>query len=89
MYTPVWIDLHGRKRKTLWLTLIQITVPLGIFCGYVMTALIQRFARWNTAFLVQIIIFVPIFMSIIKFDKNLFLLQNIKRHGSENLRNRS
>jgi predicted MFS family arabinose efflux permease len=38
VYYPVWIDKFGQHRKTLWLTLLQICVPLGIFLGYVMTA---------------------------------------------------
>ena len=38
VYYPVWIDKYGQNRKTLWLTLLQICVPLGIFAGYGITA---------------------------------------------------
>ena len=40
VYYPIWIDKHGGNKKTLWLTLLQICVPLGIFMGYGMTAII-------------------------------------------------
>jgi len=38
VYYPIWIDKFGFKKKTLWLTLLQICVPLGIFAGYGMTS---------------------------------------------------
>ena len=38
VYYPIWIDKHGKDKKTLWLTLLQICVPLGIFMGYHMNA---------------------------------------------------
>lgn len=40
VYYPVWIDKFGQNRKTLWLTLLQVCVPVGIFVGYGMTAVI-------------------------------------------------
>jgi MFS family permease len=40
VYYPIWIDKFGKDKKTLWLTLLQICVPLGIFMGYGMTAII-------------------------------------------------
>ena len=40
IYYPIWIDKHGQDKKTMWLTLLQICVPLGIFMGYGMTAII-------------------------------------------------
>lgn len=40
VYYPIWIDKYGKNRKTLWLTLLQICVPIGIFMGYGMTAVI-------------------------------------------------
>ena len=38
VYYPVWIDKFGCHLKTLWLTLLQICVPVGIFAGYGITA---------------------------------------------------
>ena len=43
VYYPVWIDKFGQEKKTLWLTLLQICVPIGIFTGYGMTAVISSF----------------------------------------------
>lgn len=43
VYYPIWIDKFGFKKKTLWLTLLQICVPLGIFAGYGMTSLVISF----------------------------------------------
>lgn len=40
VYYPIWIDKFGMTKKTLWLTLLQICVPLGIFAGYGLTAVI-------------------------------------------------
>lgn len=40
VYYPIWIDKYGSTKKTMWLTLLQICVPLGIFMGYGMTAII-------------------------------------------------
>jgi hypothetical protein len=38
VYYPVWIDKFGGDKKTLWLTLLQICVPVGIFAGYGITS---------------------------------------------------
>lgn len=40
VYYPIWIDKYGRDKKTMWLTMLQICVPVGIFAGYGMTAVI-------------------------------------------------
>ena len=40
VYYPIWIDKFGGDKKTFWLTLLQICVPVGIFAGYGMTAII-------------------------------------------------
>ena len=40
VYYPVWIDKFGHKYKTLWLTLLQVCVPIGIFAGYGITAVV-------------------------------------------------
>lgn len=43
VYYPIWIDKFGFQKKTLWLTLLQICVPVGIFAGYGMTSLVISF----------------------------------------------
>lgn len=40
VYYPIWIDKYGKDKKTMWLTYLQICVPVGIFVGYGMTAVI-------------------------------------------------
>ena len=40
VYYPIWIDKFGKEKKTFWLTLLQICVPVGIFVGYGITAII-------------------------------------------------
>ena len=40
VYYPIWIDKFGGSKKTMWVTLLQICVPIGIFMGYGMTAIV-------------------------------------------------
>ena len=61
VYFPVWIDKFGEEKATTWLTLLQVGVPLGIFAGYAMTALIiRKFSVWcwlcsgNTRFIYRL-----------------------------------
>ncbi|XP_051912704.1 sphingosine-1-phosphate transporter SPNS2-like [Hippocampus zosterae] len=55
VFFPVWIDLRGGPNKTLWLTCLQVGIPLGIFVGYGMTSFIVGVGwAWQWAFAVQI-----------------------------------
>ena len=55
VYYPIWIDKHGGNHKTMWLTLLQICVPLGIFMGYGMTAIIiSSGAEFKLSFYIQV-----------------------------------
>lgn len=45
VYYPVWIDKFGGDKKTTWITLLQICVPLGIFAGYGLTAVLINFGQ--------------------------------------------
>ena len=55
VYYPVWIDKFGQDKKTLWLTLLQICVPVGIFAGYGMTAAILAVGQeYLLSFYIQI-----------------------------------
>lgn len=55
VYYPVWIDKFGQDKKTLWLTLLQICVPVGIFAGYGMTAAILALGQeYLLSFYIQI-----------------------------------
>lgn len=55
VYYPVWIDKFGGNKKTLWLTLLQICVPVGIFAGYGLTAAILALGHeYLLSFYIQI-----------------------------------
>jgi predicted MFS family arabinose efflux permease len=55
VYYPVWIDKFGQDKKTLWLTLLQICVPVGIFAGYGMTAAVLSLGQtYLVSFYLQI-----------------------------------
>lgn len=43
IFFPVWVDIFGEKNKTLWLTILQIGVPLGTFLGYILTVMSLAF----------------------------------------------
>lgn len=46
IYFPVWVDLFAPKSlSTIWMTLLQVAVPLGVTIGYVMTAIIIYFTK--------------------------------------------
>jgi MFS family permease len=43
VYFPVWIDVFAPDRwKTLWLTFLQLAVPLGVIFGYSLTSFMIR-----------------------------------------------
>lgn len=55
VYYPIWIDKFGKDKKTLWLTLLQICVPVGIFIGYGITAvIISTGNHYNLSFYIQV-----------------------------------
>ncbi|KAL4497176.1 hypothetical protein ABPG72_019496 [Tetrahymena utriculariae] len=59
VYFPVWIDLYGREKKTIWLTLLQVGVPLGVFAGYAITAALPKSMGWRWAIYIQCISMAP------------------------------
>ncbi len=51
IYFPVWVDLFSPSSlATLWMTLLQLAVPVGVTFGYVMTAVIVSYISWHWAF---------------------------------------
>lgn len=66
IYFPVWVDLFAPKKySTLWMTLLQVAVPMGVTVGYVMTAIISTHTSWKWAFWVQTFIFSICFVLVI------------------------
>jgi len=59
IYFPVWIDIFADiTKKTIWLTILQSSVPLGVVTGYGMTAIFdQEFGNWRYSYYVQTIVY--------------------------------
>ena len=57
IYFPIWVDQYGvNNTKTLWLTYLQLGVPIGTMLGYVTEAFCIRYYNlWEGAFYIQII----------------------------------
>lgn len=56
IYFPVWVDQFGvDKHQTIWLTFLQLGVPVGTMCGYAMEAIyVKKYGKWRYAFYTQI-----------------------------------
>ena len=65
IYFPLWVDQYGvNNQQTIWLTFLQLGVPLGTMFGYVIEAFsIRKFNNWKYAFYNQI--FLILFTDII------------------------
>lgn len=57
IYFPVWVDQFGiSNNKTLWLTFLQLGVPVGTMLGYVIEAFcVKKYDEWKYAFYTQIL----------------------------------
>ena len=57
IYFPIWVDQYGVKgMKTIWLTFLQIGMPLGSILGYLLEALsIKYYNSLGGGFFMQII----------------------------------
>ena len=57
IYFPIWVDQYGvNNTQTLWLTFLQLGVPIGTMLGYLTEAFsIKHFNAWQGAFYIQII----------------------------------
>ena len=58
IYFPIWVDQYGVKgMKTIWLTFLQIGIPLGTILGYLIEACsIKYYHSWEGGFIFQIIL---------------------------------
>ena len=56
IYFPVWVDQYGvNGYKTLWLTFLQLGIPVGSIIGYIVEALmIKYYDNWRNGFYIQI-----------------------------------
>ena len=57
IYFPIWVDQYGvNDTRTLWLTFLQLGVPVGTMLGYLTEACsIKYYQSWQLAFYIQII----------------------------------
>ncbi|CAD8102901.1 unnamed protein product [Paramecium primaurelia] len=67
IYFPVWVDNFGGESKTIWLTILQGVIPLGIFVGYVLSSVISSIWNWQLAFYAQVALLIPCAISFIFF----------------------
>ena len=60
IYFPLWVDQFGvNNNQTIWLTFLQLGVPLGTMFGYVIEAFcIRKFNNWKFAFYNQILLII-------------------------------
>ncbi|EGR31685.1 major facilitator superfamily protein, putative [Ichthyophthirius multifiliis] len=87
VYFPVWVDLLGGEIKTLWLTILQIGVPLGVFIGYAITASICDTLGWRFSFYIQCIFCgIPlIFFLFLKNEKMEINLSQFQKTETKNI----
>ena len=77
---PVWIDIFAPvDKKTIWLTLSQLAVPLGIVLGYGSTAVLVSNLNWRWSFIIQAFAFVPISLLFIFYPTKYFKSQQVHR----------
>jgi hypothetical protein len=64
IYFPVWIDIFGTdNNKTIWLTLLQSSVPLGVVTGYGITAIFDaEFGFWQLSYYLQTVVYFFLFI---------------------------
>ncbi|EAR86984.1 MFS transporter (macronuclear) [Tetrahymena thermophila SB210] len=82
VYFPVWVDLYGRDKKTIWLTLLQVGVPLGVFAGYAITAALPKSMGWRWAIYIQCISMAPTLLVFI-FCKSQDIEVNMSKYDKD------
>ena len=83
IYFPIWVDQYGvNNAQTLWLTFLQLGVPIGTMVGYLNEAYcIKYYNYWEGAFYIQILcIFICVILLFITPDK--FFSKNYRHSES-------
>ena len=83
IYFPIWVDQFGvNNTQTLWLTFLQLGVPIGTMLGYLTEACSNKYYNnWQGAFYVQIFcISISVVLLFITPDK--FFSRNYKHSES-------
>jgi len=70
IFTPVWADAFGSdKLKSMWITILLVCSPVGIFIGFTLTSILNNYAKWEFSFYIQGILVVPVAIAIYYQDK--------------------
>ena len=83
IYFPIWVDQYGvNNTQTLWLTFLQLGVPIGTMVGYLTEAYtIKYYNNWQGAFYIQIVgILICVILMFITPDK--FFSKNYRHSES-------
>ena len=60
IYMPVWADAFANeKQKSVWLTFLILSSPLGVVGGFTLTAVMVEIATWHYSFYIQGMLIVP------------------------------
>eukprot|EP00760_Papus_ankaliazontas_P016916 PhM_4_TR16938/c0_g1_i1/m.86382 len=62
VYCPLWVDDYAPPgRTTLWMSVLQVGVPLGVVAGYLSSGLVLSLTSlpWNYAFYLQALLLSP------------------------------
>ena len=60
IFMPVWADAFANdSQKSVWLTILILSSPLGVVCGFSLTAVMVRYATWHYSFYLQGISILP------------------------------
>ena len=83
IYFPIWVDQYGVKgSKVIWITFLQLGVPVGTILGYMIEALsIKYYNSWEGGFFIQII-FVCILSGILFLTPDKFFERNYRHSES-------
>ena len=58
----MWVDVFAHsKSNTIWLTILQASVPLGIVIGYCMTAVLDAHGGWRLSYYIQTGLYILMF----------------------------
>ena len=71
IFTPVWADAMGsEKLKSLWITILLISSPLGVFIGFTLTSVLNSIEGygWEYSFYFQGLCALPCVFCIIQSD---------------------
>lgn len=81
----MWIDTFGREdQKTIWLTILQTTVPLGVVLGYGITAVFDsEFKAWQISYHLQAFTYLILFVIFALIPTSFIEDQNANKNDEE------